>query len=307
MMTPRRRFVSFLPLVALVTGCFSEAAPEDSAVDSPPPTATEDWAGASQEELLEQVLRELPTEGDPEIVAKRAELEQALATLRSSGAPVTSEDGAGEIQQALSNSDGCSTPWMADILLRVVLVHSPQVFYNQCVWHDHCYSSGRATYGFSRGQCDSSWLNKMESRCDSMYPWYIRLTGAGTALWLACHATADVMHDSVRLFASDYFMSTPCVGGQIWPATGWNGPCSTYEAFDTAAPLCTGASGVRLDGSVGPNWNGCRGTGCSACTDALAGYPNYFKNNPSCKPNSTCAGSFYQCGSACPAPDWSDR
>lgn len=283
-------------------GAFSET----GVGTSPGPAGAQAEMETLHAQRLEALLKELPTTGDAEFLAVRADLEADLAALRSSHAE-QHEAGLGSAQQALTNSDGCTTPWLADALLTVTLLTPRSTFSSQCAWHDHCYSSGKGTYGFDRAKCDSSWLQKMESRCNSKYPWYVKATGAGFALWSACNTTATIMYTAVRAAASDYFMSRPCIGGQIWPSTGWNGTCSTYEYFDTAAPLCTGASGERSDGTVGPNWNGCRGTGCAACSDALVGYPNYFKNNPKCKKNDTCAGSFYQCGSACPAPDAWDR
>ncbi|MEO6602281.1 MAG: hypothetical protein ABIQ16_20535 [Polyangiaceae bacterium] len=111
----------------------------------------------------------------------------------------------------------------------------------------------------------------MGSRCDSKFPWYVRLNVYGLALWTNCHISANTMYEAVRAKGENYFTGRVCVNGRIWPDYGWNGTCSTYEYFDSAKPLCSGADGERADGSIGPNWSGCRGTGCAGCSDALLG------------------------------------
>lgn len=64
--------------------------------------------------------------------------------------------------------------------------------------------------------------------------------------------------------------------------------------------------GGSCDGSPG-GWQGCRGSGCSVCTELTQQYPRYFLNHPSCSPNATCAGAHYTCNSDCPAPSQADR
>jgi hypothetical protein len=54
-------------------------------------------------------------------------------------------------------------------------------------------------------------------------------------------------------------------------------------------------------------WNGCRGNGCSVCTEYTRDYTRYFQHHPSCSPNTTCAGSYYACSDFCPPPTELDR
>lgn len=64
------------------------------------------------------------------------------------------------------------------------------------------------------------------------------------------------------------------------------------------APLdCSGASG---------GWQGCRGSGCAACSELTAAYPLYFTNNPKCQKNTTCNNQFFTCSSNCPQPTSAD-
>lgn len=59
---------------------------------------------------------------------------------------------------------------------------------------------------------------------------------------------------------------------------------------------------------VAGGYQGCRGTGCHACVEALNGYPKYFKNHPKCIPNLTCGDyTSGQCSANCPAPTSADR
>jgi hypothetical protein len=72
---------------------------------------------------------------------------------------------------------------------------------------------------------------------------------------------------------------------------------STKGVPDSAQ--CAGVTG---------GYQGCRGTGCHACIEALNAYPKYFKNHPKCIPNTTC-GSYATglCSANCPAPTSMDR
>jgi hypothetical protein len=78
------------------------------------------------------------------------------------------------------------------------------------------------------------------------------------------------------------------------------GPAMSVEAEEgtVSAMACNGTPG---------EWNGCRGTGCSVCTELVAAFPYYFQNHPNCQPNSICYGQYYQCNSACPPPTEADR
>jgi len=77
-----------------------------------------------------------------------------------------------------------------------------------------------------------------------------------------------------------------CSGGQ----TCLGGTCQT--------PSCDGTSG---------EWDGCRGSGCSVCAEKLTEFPRYIQHHPSCTRNDGCAGQFFTCNAACPAPSDVDR
>ena len=299
------KMLRFAMVMVFLTGC---GAVVESAGPSPDAVQSE---ATAHEALLTQALRELSTlAGDERVLALRAQLETDLAESRKSR-PLSSNTELGSTAQALTAGDGCSTPEWANILLEVTFLHDKGVFHDQCVWHDQCYYSGKGTYELSRDNCDAIWLGKMTDRCASRYPLWARvLSPSVLTLWLNCKNTASTMYAAVRAKAGAYFENTACIGGQIWPTQGNNGPgCSSYEPFDSSrAATCSGvSSGLRADATVGPNWNGCRGSGCWGCADALTTYPKYFTNHPLCVRNTTCAGSFFQCGSACPAPSNADR
>jgi hypothetical protein len=73
---------------------------------------------------------------------------------------------------------------------------------------------------------------------------------------------------------------------------------SSLPPNSVAPSACNGTSG---------QWSGCRGTGCHVCSELVASYPLYFKNHPSCISNTTCAGQYYACNAACPAPGSADQ
>lgn len=74
-------------------------------------------------------------------------------------------------------------------------------------------------------------------------------------------------------------------------------PSRMWSVCQVADPTCTGSGGSYM---------GCRGTGCSVCTDLLAGYDCYFENHPTCVPNPTCGGLYFTCSPGCPAPSAAD-
>jgi hypothetical protein len=57
---------------------------------------------------------------------------------------------------------------------------------------------------------------------------------------------------------------------------------------------------------VAGQWQGCRGTGCSVCSELVASYPCYFQNHPNCASNDICGGLYFTCSDACPAPTQAD-
>jgi hypothetical protein len=42
------------------------------------------------------------------------------------------------------------------------------------------------------------------------------------------------------------------------------------------------------------------------CSELLTNAPCYFRDHPSCNRNDTCAGQFFTCNAACPAPSVAD-
>lgn len=55
-------------------------------------------------------------------------------------------------------------------------------------------------------------------------------------------------------------------------------------------------------------WDGCRGSGCTACSDLIdVPYPKYFANHPECTRNTTCGGDHSRCAASCPPPTDQDR
>jgi len=114
-----------------------------------------------------------------------------------------------------------------------------------------------------------------------------RLTGTGTVRGHACGATA------VSLITDSSVKSRGLVS-----LTAANSTCS-YNC----GPLPTGESCSGTSGQ----WQGCRGTGCSVCTELVKDYPRYFKNHPRCGPNTTCAGIFGTCNANCPQPTNADK
>lgn len=86
-----------------------------------------------------------------------------------------------------------------------------------------------------------------------------------------------------------------------------NSTCAnSFFDCDAACPAPSAADACACDGIGDGIWNGCRGTGCHVCQEKLAGFDCYFLNHPSCKLNTTCAGSFFSCDAACPPPSAAD-
>jgi hypothetical protein len=120
--------------------------------------------------------------------------------------------------------------------------------------------------------------------------------------WSGCRGNGcSVCTESVVGF-SRYFANHPgCAqnttcAGQFYTC---NASCPAPTAADRdPAPSCDGSPG---------QWDGCRGSGCWVCAEKLVGYPRYLLNHPACLQNTTCAGEFYTCNAACPAPGPADR
>jgi ABC-type cobalt transport system substrate-binding protein len=77
-----------------------------------------------------------------------------------------------------------------------------------------------------------------------------------------------------------------------------------YFTCNAACPAPS-SSDLQCNGTAG-QWSGCRGTGCSVCSELVANYPCYFRNHPSCVQNTDCQGQYFTCNVNCPAPTAAD-
>jgi hypothetical protein len=112
-------------------------------------------------------------------------------------------------------------------------------------------------------------------------------TGSGTVKGHACGT------DPIAVTTDGSVLSAGLVS-----ITATNQTCS-YNC----GPVPTGGS---CGGTPG-QWSGCRGTGCTVCTELLKDYPKYFQRHPQCGPGTTCDGVFGTCNSNCPAPTAADQ
>ena len=84
---------------------------------------------------------------------------------------------------------------------------------------------------------------------------------------------------------------------------------STDAGHDAAPPDAApdgNAVSMMCDG-VPTGWSGCRGGGCSVCSELLVDYPLYLTNHPDCTANEGCGGEYYACSDRCPAPSEADQ
>jgi hypothetical protein len=78
------------------------------------------------------------------------------------------------------------------------------------------------------------------------------------------------------------------------------------SSSEPSPALATGPeAALTCDGSPG-QWPGCRGNGCAVCAELVGNAPCYFANHPSCVPNTTCNGEYFECNDACPQPTFAD-
>jgi len=166
-----------------------------------------------------------------------------------------------------------------------------------------------------------AWIESVVGTCDS------RTDSAGHHIkycaqnWVTCDPASDgandawngcngsgcsVCDDHVATSYPKYFdhhrncsRNTACNGSYS--------RCSANCPAPTVLDTCDGIPDDYPDSSV-PRWDGCRGSGCSACSDLIDGtYPKYFANHPECTRNTTCDGGHYRCSSSCPPPADEDR
>ncbi len=126
----------------------------------------------------------------------------------------------------------------------------------------------------------------------------------GTAgQWAGCRGNGcSVCAEKLTQFPN-YFKNHPsCVknttcAGQFFTCNA-KCPAPTDADRATSPNMCDGVAG---------GWQGCRGTGCWACSELTDAYPYYFANHPSCTKNVTCDSQFYTCSANCPAPTVADK
>jgi hypothetical protein len=104
----------------------------------------------------------------------------------------------------------------------------------------------------------------------------------GEAFGTACSALTT---ESVATYVSDVVSATLVDGQTASIALALHKATNASIAVDFP-------SAAQCDGTQG-QWSGCRGTGCSVCSEKLAEFPRYFQNHPSCVKNDTCAGQFF--------------
>ena len=99
---------------------------------------------------------------------------------------------------------GCSVPdW-------VTWLHESQrryrdYFYPSCEQHDYCYRHGAATYGKTRVDCDTEFLEDMREQCssDDWTDFLLKIQ----ANPVECNAVASEFYSAVQLKGADRFVA----------------------------------------------------------------------------------------------------
>lgn len=126
--------------------------------------------------------------------------------------------------------------------------------------------------------------------------------------------------DPGRVFRT--MMAYDCSGGSCPRVLQFSNPNVTYSGLPTGTSTQNNAISITNTRSVVANfrqaatqtvcsgtaggYQGCRGNGCAVCAEKVAAYPLYYFNHPLCAINYTCAGSYFECSSNCPAPGAAD-
>jgi len=97
-----------------------------------------------------------------------------------------------------------------------------------------------------------------------------------------------------------------CVSGSTRPCN-----CSLgIEGQESCIDFEWGVCSIPENGvccSQPGEWVGCWSTGCSVCSDLIAGYPSYWAHHPDCLPIECAPTQRGGCSSACPPPTETDR
>lgn len=114
--------------------------------------------------------------------------------------------------------------------------------------------------------------------------------------WAGCRGNGCAVCSELLTSAPCYLFNHPscsrndtCAGQHFT----CNAACPAPSGADLTCSTCNGTPG---------QWAGCRGNGCAVCSDLVGTAPCYFRNHPKCTPNDTCAGQYFTCNAACPAP-----
>jgi hypothetical protein len=127
--------------------------------------------------------------------------------------------------------------------------------------------------------------------------------GGTAGQWTGCRGNGcAVCSEPLKDYPFYFVNHANCVrndscGGQFFTCNA-SCPAPTNADKTPMAGTCNGTAG---------QWAGCRGNGCSVCSEKLGAYPNYFVNHPNCVKNTACPGVFAACNSNCPAPTDADR
>jgi len=98
---------------------------------------------------------------------------------------------------------------------------------------------------------------------------------------------------------------SPAIASAASQAPAASTQAEPASVMPEALALESKISPFQCNGTPG-QWNGCRGNGCAVCAEKVTNAPCYFQNHPSCTRNTTCAGQFFTCNEACPAPSGAD-
>jgi hypothetical protein len=121
--------------------------------------------------------------------------------------------------------------------------------------------------------------------------------GGGSG-WLGCQGTGCLVCSDGLAGYPLYTRNHPsCLNNSTCEA-GAHYNCSDVCPAPSSADTCGGSEG---------GWQGCRGNGCSVCSELVDAYSKYLQHHPYCVRNTSCEGSFGTCNSNCPQPTEEDR
>ncbi len=142
---------------------------------------------------------------------------------------------AGDDPKYTSVVNGCSITWQAGIIWGLLVgldqVYALDTFWNQCDWHDMCYNSGLAAYGFGSKDCNKKFYEDMKSNCKSRYPWWMIFSKS------KCYYNAWLVYLAVEMAASIYFNAPACenkslkMGPKNFDEGNDTITCSTHEYY----------------------------------------------------------------------------